>query len=232
MPVCHVGLSGGETNKMMIRKMTVKESREQILRIPEMFIGRQWNANGLYFLLFKIMKLAIEPEKANQCSLLGAIIESETKLSIIDNGRGLPVESVRIVKSVVRPKIEHVFSFMVTMHPTPAYYEDFGFLDYRAILLSAVSERLHIETYFEGQGYELMCVQGEIVDHLKPVADDVIQKGTRLTFTPDPIVFPDFKFDFESVHRGLNELKREYPAVSMTLEDKMSGQKIEIENLI
>jgi DNA gyrase subunit B len=120
---------------------------------------------------------------------------------------------------------------MFTTNPLPAYYEAFGFLGYLGFVFNAMSARLHIETCFEGQGYEVTCGQGEIIRHLKPVAADVIQKGTRFRFTPDPAIFPCFEFDFESLETRLRDLKREFPAVTITLEDKNTNRETEIQLL-
>jgi DNA gyrase subunit B len=216
-------------DETMIRRMTtVNQVVAFILSRPEMFIGRRWDSDGLYYLIFLIMESALEPEKANQCSSLEVVIESETWLSISDNGRGLPVESARIDQSVRLPKIEHVFSWMFTTNPLPTYYEKFGFLNYLGFIFNAMSRRLLIETCFEGQAYRLTCGQGEIVQRLKQAADPHIQKGTRFTFTPDQAIFPCFKFDFASLETRLRELKSAFPAVSITLEDKTSNQKKEI----
>lgn len=209
----------------------MNKMREAVLRTPEMYIGHQWDANGLYFLLFEIMRLAIQPESANLCSNLKVVIEGNTVLSIIDDGRGLPIEPIRIDESVQLPKIEHVFSWMVTTNPLPTYYKNFGFLDYLGFVLNAVSGHLQVETHFEGHRYELTCMRGEIVNKLRRTSDSPVQnKGTRLTFTPDPALFPDFKFEFESLHARLQELKREFSSVNIILEDKRSNQKAEIQN--
>src|SRR4030095_58193 len=114
-----------------ITRLSKLGMRAFILRRPEMFIERQWHSHGLYFLLWDIMKSAIKPEQANQCSALNIVIENKTVLSIMDNGRGLPVEPVQL-GYVEHPKIEWVFTNIVTRHPLPAYYKEFGFLDYMA----------------------------------------------------------------------------------------------------
>jgi DNA gyrase subunit B len=218
---------------MMQQDIPLITMRESVLRAPGMYIGHQWDTEGLYFLLFEVMRLAIQPESANLSSNLKVIIESETVLSIIDDGRGLPIEPIRIAESVERPKIEHVLSMVVTSHPSRSYFEEFGFLDYPGCVLNAVSEHLQVETNFEGHRYELTCARGEIVIKLRKVADPVIpNKGTRLTVTPDPVVFPAFKFEFETLNTRLHELKHEFPSINMTLEDKRSNQKIDIQNPI
>jgi DNA gyrase subunit B len=201
-----------------------------ILSRPEQFIGRRWDAEGLYHLLYLIMESALDPQKANQSTALTVVIEGENVLSISDNGRGLPVEIARVDQSVRLPKIEHVFSWMFTSNPLPSYYEKFGFLNYQGFLFNAMSRRLHIETCFEGQGYALTCGQGEISKRLRKVADAHVQKGTHFTFTPDPAIFPCFGFDFEKLRTKLQDLKRAFPDASITLEDKRSDQKVEIEN--
>ena len=220
---------GGMGETMTPGRITVNQEVAFILSRPEMFIGRRWDSDGLYHLIFLIMQSSLDPAHANQCSALDVVIEKDTVVSIQDNGRGLPVETVRIDQSVRLPKIEHVFSWMFTSNPLPSYYEKFGFLNYLGFVFNAMSRRLQIETCFEGQGYELTCAQGEIIKKLHKVADSRIQKGTRFTFTPDQAIFPVFQFDFESLHAKLRALKDEFPAASLTLEDRRSGEKIEIQ---
>ncbi len=193
-----------------------------------MYIGHQWNADGLYFLLVEVMRLAIRPELANLCSKLQVVIEGDTVLSILDDGRGLPIESIQIDQSVERPKIEHVFSWMFTTNPPLAYCKDFGYFNYLGFVLNAVSEQLEVEPYFERQRYTLTCGRGEIVDPLRRISDTPNGKGTRLTFTPDPDIFPELKFEFEDLYTKLSELKRVSLRVQIVLEDKRSTRKVEI----
>jgi DNA gyrase subunit B len=207
----------------------MNKMRESVLRVPEMYIGRRWDTSGLYFLLSAIIELAIRPESANLCSELKVIIENDTVLSIVDNGRGLPIEPIRIDESVILPKIEHVFSWILSTNPLPAYYKDFGFLNYLAFVLNVVSKRLQVETYFEGRRYELTCMRGEIVDKLREVpVGDAQNKGTRLTLNPDPVLFPDFKFKFEKLYELLRELKNEFPSINITLQDKRSNSSTSV----
>jgi len=177
------------------------------------------------------MRLAIQPVSANQCSNLAVVIEDETILSITDDGRGLPIEQIKIGESIERPKIEFVFSGIFSTNPLPSYYQEFGFLNYLGFVLNAVSERLQVETHFEGNIYELTCSKGEIVDHLHKVENTLtLPKGTRLIFTPDPDLFPYFRFELEKLLIGLVSLKQEYQTVDLVLEDKKSGKSIRVQN--
>ncbi len=191
--------------KRNLERLKMDKKRELVLRSPQMFIGREWNADGLYFLVHSVMRLAIQPMSANLCSNLEVVIEDET--------------------------VEYVFSGIFSTNPLPPYYQDFGFLNYLGFVLSAVSEHLRVETNFEGNRYELTCAKGKIVKHLQKVMTSTApNKGTQLTFTPDSEVFPNFKFDFEELLTGLRDLKHEYPGVKLILEDKKLRQRIEVQN--
>lgn len=219
----------GDYDESKIRRLvTTNQIVAFILKNGGMFIGRRWDADGLYFFLSLIMESAVMPERANQCSALNVVIERETVLSISDDGRGLPVEVTHLGQSLPRPKIEYVFSWTWTTNPLPAYYQEFGFFNWQGYVLNAISRQLHIETCFDGQAYELTCGQGEIIQRLRPVGEGGISKGTRLTFTPDPAIFPGFKFDFQILEIKLRELKSNFPAVRFTLEDRVSGQRLEL----
>jgi DNA gyrase subunit B len=200
--------------------------REHILTRPGMYIGRDWDAGAVHSLLVEICRLAIAPEFSNECSNLKVIIQHDTSISIVDDGRGLPVEAIRIDQSVELPKIEHIFLWLMKSNPLPAYYKDFGFLNYLSVVLNNVSSLLEVETKFDGNWYRLTCARGKIIDHLHKIDMPVSRnKGTRLTFTPDPVIFADFRFNYEEILTGLSELKGEYPTVSLLAEDKRSGTK-------
>jgi DNA gyrase subunit B len=200
--------------------------REFVLTRPKMFIGRAWDDIAIYKLIRWLSYYAVNREAANASAILKVVIEHENEVSIIDDGRGLPVERTQVGQSIIRPKIEHVLSTLFTTNPLPAYYEEWGFLNYLGYVVNAISERLEIETQYDGIWYGIICGRGNILEHLHPIDQVAARtKGTRLTFTPDPLVFPDFSFDFDRVVAEMNELKREFPIIEFVIEDKLTRRR-------
>jgi DNA gyrase subunit B len=120
--------------------------REFVLTRSSMFIGRTWDDVAIYKLIRWLSFYAVNLEAANASTRLRIVIEHENEVSIIDDGRGLPVESIQVEQSIVRPKIEHVLSGLFTTNPLPAYYKKWGYLNYLGYVVNAISERLEIET--------------------------------------------------------------------------------------
>jgi DNA gyrase/topoisomerase IV subunit B len=75
---------------------------------------------------------------------------------------------------------------------------------------------------YGGIWYGIVCGKGKILEHLHQIDQVAARtKGTRLTFTPDPIVFPVFKFNFDRLVAELNELKRDFPIIDFIVEDRL-----------
>ncbi|MBI1276965.1 MAG: hypothetical protein GC179_02430 [Anaerolineaceae bacterium] len=210
-----------------IRKLDL---HEHILTRPGMYIGRNWDAEAIGVLITELCDLAIRPDHANECSNLKVVIVNDNIISIIDDGRGLPVEITRIDQSVELPKIEHIFLWLMPTRTTLSYHEKFGFLSYLSVVLNNVSSQLEIETRFDGIWYRLMCSRGKITEKLHKI-DGVISrdKGTQITFTPDPLIFTDFKFDFERLLTGMTELKHEYPKINLSIEDNRTNKTVVVQ---
>lgn len=193
--------------------------REHILRIPNLYIGREWNADGLHFLTVEVIKLAMAPEYLNEASILIVTIEPTGAITIKDDGRGLPIKPIRIGQAAERSPIEHILTGYIRRHPNHDYYQEFGFLDYLGTVMCAVAKHLRIEIIRNGALYAITCSQGKVVEPLKKVTDTA-GKGTKITFLPDPDVFSNPSFDSEKLNDSLSQLAMEYPEIEMKFEDK------------
>lgn len=202
-----------------------KPLRENILRAPGLYIGRKLDTEGLHFLVLEIVKLAVQPDSSNECSAIDVVLEETGEITIADNGKGLPVERVRLWNGPQKPKIEHVLTWIWERHPNRQYYEQFGFLNYLGAVLNAVSLELQIKTNRNGHLYLLNCSQGRIVKYLREIENSGKQ-GTELTFLPDPEVFINSTFYNDMIVEGLQKIVTEHPHVLFSFYDKRSGKKL------
>jgi DNA gyrase/topoisomerase IV subunit B len=182
-----------------------------------MFIGHDvWNADAFYFLISHIIQLAVQPESANECTILTVSVEETGELSITDNGRGLPIAPIGFGRRPEQPRIECMLISLWRNHFDRQYYEEFGFLDYLGNVLSAVTAHLQVETNINGERYTLTCSPGKITSPLQKLGLST-ERGTRLTFTPDPDLFPDWSFDKVRLSEMLQPLAVQYPQTQFLL---------------
>jgi DNA gyrase/topoisomerase IV subunit B len=204
-----------------------KSFRELVLRAPRMYIGRDWDATGFHFLILEIIRLSIDPDTANECTILKVTVRDNGELLLEDNGRGLPVRRIRLWKDsqFVKPKIECVLTIPFERHPDKNYHKEFGFLNYLGAVLNAVSSRLEIETHINRNCYKLICSGGEIRRPLYKVGSSK-RRGTRIKFKPDAEVFGDISFDNEILLSSLEKFSAQYPYVQLTFVDKRIKQTV------
>jgi DNA gyrase subunit B len=111
-------------------------------------------------------------------------------------------------------------------HPDHDYYEEYGFLNYLAVVLNAVSAELVVETHVDGSVYRLKCARGAVVEPLRLVGPSG-ESGTRILFRADPEVFANHRLDVETVKHGLQQLAKDYPQVRFVLREG-NGNPVEV----
>lgn len=198
--------------------------REFIVAKPAMFLAERWDNKALHRLVIEIITLAIKPEAMNNASKIDIILIQENVISIEDDGRGLPITPIRIGKSVERPALEHVLTWFLTTNPDNFYHMQFGFLNHLGGVLNALSARLIIETVFEGKTYFISGSRGEIIEPVHEINSNR-ERGTQITFDPDPDVFPDSKFYLEIFMENLRQIALLYPNIKFAFEDKKTHFK-------
>ncbi len=202
-----------------------KTLRELFRHRPLMYIGRTLDSEGLHFLIIEAVRLAVDPNAANDCTFLNVTIRQDGSMCLTDNGRGIPVSLFRLSEASKEghPILELVTTRILTRHPDQEYYKQFGFLDYLGALLNVASIRFEVETTTGGKRYALVCGRGEIVEPLR-VIGPTAERGTRILFKPDPEMFSDVTINAETTAQGLRELARKHPQVKFALTDERTGK--------
>ena len=195
--------------------------RDQVLRSPKLYLGHEWNADGLHSLVLEIIRIAADAHTANDCTTVATTLWHNGSLLVEDDGRGLPVEIVRPWDDATLsgPALELVLTVIFERHPDRHYHEQYGFLNYMGVMLNTVAARLEIDTYTERQWYRVVCAQGAVLQPL-----DLIEApqpcGTRIAFWPDPLVFGTARFDAQRLREGIGQLAQTYPQVNFRLHDE------------
>ena len=193
--------------------------RRLVLKTPKMFVGENWDTDGLHSLIKEIINLAVKPEALNNCTQLQIILSKDGSISMIDNGRSIP-----------KDQIEDAMTWIVweVALQRSSLYKKCGFIGVFGFVLNCVSQKLVLETVKDGITYQLVCSKGEIVEHLHEVPS-TNTKGTLLTFTPDEEVFEGAKFNSDRLTKYLSELSKEYPNIHFSFDDKTTEKSVVFE---
>ncbi|MBN1823872.1 MAG: DNA topoisomerase (ATP-hydrolyzing) subunit B [Endomicrobiales bacterium] len=185
-------------------KIQVLEGLEAVRRRPAMYIGST-GPQGLHHLVYEAVDNSIDEVLAGYAKNIDVIIHPDCSLTVLDDGRGIPVEP--------HPKYKNTSALEIVMTKLHAggkfdhnaYKVSGGLHGVGISCVNALSEWLEVEVYREGKVYLQEYDRGKPRSGVKATGktDD---RGTKVTFKPDPDVFPDIKFSFDTLSNRLREL--------------------------
>src|SRR5215468_2632316 len=135
---------------------------EAIRRRPAMYIGDL--TRGLQWLIHELIKSAIEPQFANNCTVLQASLYADSSFSIADDGSGISVTPRRPPIYNTAPVIEEVLTELLTGQPDYEAYRHLSYLFNVGVIINALSEWLTVETVKDGVKYVIHCARGKVTD--------------------------------------------------------------------
>ena len=202
----------------------IEDIRQNILRLPEMFIGHsQWDTEALRALVGYVVDAALDPLTLNACTVLTVILDKSGLISINDNGRGMPISITQIDKTAFLEFL--TWRIATGASNTRSYYEKFGFLGSIGLVLSCVSEHLKITTVWDQVLYTVSCSRGKITEPLQDIGK-TNERGTHITFLPDGEVFSERAFSREKLIALLSKLSDKYPQAHIEIEDEVTNTSI------
>ena len=176
------------------KDIEVLEGLEAVRRRPSMYIGST-DQRGLHHLIYEIVDNAVDEAMAGFCSQVKIVIQEDGSVFAQDDGRGIPVDTH---PATGKSALETV---MTTLHAgakfgSGAYKVSGGLHGVGASVVNGVSAQLRVEVQREGNTYYQEYRQGKAVT--KVVKNrGMSQRGTAITFTPDPTIFPSLNYDFD-----------------------------------
>ncbi len=197
-------------------QIQILEGLEAVRKRPGMYIGST-STRGLHHLVYEIVDNSVDEALAGYCSEIQVFINEDNSITVIDNGRGIPVD---IQEKAQRPAVEVVFTILHAggKFGGGGYKVSGGLHGVGASVVNALSKWLEVEISRDGKIYKQRYEYGKVMYDLKVVGKSE-KTGTKVTFLPDDTIFDDVIYDFNTLKTRLRETAFLTKNLKITLTD-------------
>lgn len=203
-------------------QIEVLEGLEAVRRRPGMYIGST-SSRGLHHLVYEIVDNSIDEALAGFCDHIDVVIHQDNSVTVIDNGRGIPVD---IHPKMGKPAVEVALTVLHAggKFSSGAYKVSGGLHGVGLSVVNALSKWLVVEVRKNGNVYQQEYAQGKTQTELKIIGKNKGKNtGTTISFSPDPEIFEDTVYQFDVLAQRLRELSFLNKNVTITLKDERTN---------
>ena len=203
-------------------EIQVLEGLEAVRKRPGMYIGST-SASGLHHLVYEIVDNAIDEALAGYCTEIHVTINPGNSITVTDNGRGIPVD---IQAQTGKPALEVVYTILHAggKFGGGGYKVSGGLHGVGASVVNACSEWLEVRVHKNGNIYEMKFARGKVTQSMT-IVGQTDRTGTEVTFQPDPEMFEELVYDYETLHRRMREQAFLNAGLKIVMADERPGQE-------
>ena len=207
-------------------QIQILEGLEAVRKRPGMYIGST-SVRGLHHLVYEIVDNSVDEALAGFCNSILVIINKDNSITVRDDGRGIPVD---IQKKAGKPALEVVFTVLHAggKFGGSGYKVSGGLHGVGASVVNALSEHLEVSVFKNGKIYNMKFERGKVIQEMTVIGDcDPEKHGTEVHFLPDPQIFEETVYSFETLKIRLRETAFLTKSLKITLRDERDEQKHE-----
>ncbi len=207
-------------------QIQILEGLEAVRKRPGMYIGST-SSRGLHHLVYEIVDNSVDEALAGVCDMIEVTINPDNSVTVIDNGRGIPVG---LNHKAGLPAVEVVFTVLHAggKFGGGGYKVSGGLHGVGASVVNALSNWLEVEIYNEGKIYQQRYERGKTMYPLKVIGECEKEKhGTKVTFSPDDTIFEETVYDYDVLKTRLREMAFLTKGIKIHLKDTREGQEKE-----
>jgi DNA gyrase subunit B len=210
----------GSADDYSADKIKVLEGLEAVRKRPAMYIGST-GAPGLHHLVYEIVDNSIDEALAGYCDQINVTIHIDSSITVVDNGRGIPVDRHASGKSAAEV-------VLTVLHAggkfdNDSYKVSGGLHGVGVSVVNALSERLDLEIWRNEQVYQQSYERGDPTGELE-ITGTTQRRGTKVTFKPDAQIFETTDYSFDTLAQRLRELAFLNGGILITIDDERDGK--------
>jgi DNA gyrase subunit B len=211
------GNGGGDYNADSIK---VLGGMEAVRKRPAMYIGSTGEM-GLHHLVYEVVDNSVDEALAGFATKIEVTIETDNSITVVDDGRGIPVDDMEIDGE----KVSAAQVVMTTLHAggkfdSSNYKVSGGLHGVGVSCVNALSEQLDLEIWREGATWEQTYSKGEPTNKLKKTGVAKVKTGTKVHFVPDKTIFTALEYNYDTLAQRLRELAFLNKGLVITLTDE------------
>src|SRR5213596_2340344 len=200
------------------QQIQVLEGLQAVRKRPAMYVGST-DSRGLHHLVHEVVDNSIDEAMAGFCKEIQVTLNEDGSVTVADDGRGIPVDLHPKYKV---PGVELVLSRMHTggKFERKMYRVSRGLHGVGLSVVNGLSERLEVRVRRDGKEYRMRFERGQKASDLE-VVGKAQGTGTTITFRPDPQIFEEIEFDYDTLEARLRELAFLNAGLRITIEDQI-----------